>query len=163
MQPGQLPYWVQILQALGPTFVTLVVGAIAALLTYWQFKTARDKLRLDLFEKRFKVYSAYFRTHAAVLGHWPNRNDVVAEFAALKGEARFLFDAPASDFIDAAVLEFAGLTSHQDMQREMRRDGQHDEQLGRTIISLLERIEARERIANETFEKYLSFSKIRGR
>jgi hypothetical protein len=37
---------------------TLVVGLAIAVIAFLQFKVAHDKLRLELFDRRFKVYAA---------------------------------------------------------------------------------------------------------
>jgi hypothetical protein len=47
---SELPYCVQLIQALGPT--------LSLSLRPRQWRTAHDKLSLDLFEKRFAVYEA---------------------------------------------------------------------------------------------------------
>jgi hypothetical protein len=159
----QLPYGIQIVQALGPMVVALVVAAIAGLIAYRQWKTAHDKLRLDLFDKRFNIYRAYFRASAAALGRWPDRHDVLAQFTSLKGQSKFLFGTEAAKFIEEAMLEIAGLISHQDTREEMRKAEQYDENLGNLILSLIEKIGEREKNAYATFEKYLSFATIHER
>jgi len=39
----------------GPALVAIVIGLIASYIAWRQSKTASEKLRLDLFEKRYKV------------------------------------------------------------------------------------------------------------
>jgi len=163
MQQDQLPHWVQIVQALGPTFVTIVAALIAGFIAYRQWKTAHDKLRLDLFDKRFAIYRAYFHASAAALGRWPNREEVLSEFTSLKGQSNFLFGADASRFIDEAMKEISGLIAHQNTQQEMRRTGQRDANLGNQILGLIDRVGGRESIAYGTFHKYLSFAEIQER
>jgi hypothetical protein len=125
--------------------------------------TAHDKLRLDLFDKRFAIYRAYFRASAAALGGWPNREEVLSEFTSLKGQSKFLFGDSASKFIDDAMKEISGLIAHQITQQEMRRTGQHDANVGNLILALIDKVGERENIAYETFQKYLSFANIHER
>jgi hypothetical protein len=58
-----LPWQLQYAQALGPTVVALIVGALATWIAYQQWATARNKLRYDLFDRRLEVYLA---VHALV-------------------------------------------------------------------------------------------------
>jgi hypothetical protein len=55
---SELPYCVQLVQALGPTVVAVIAAFIAGYIAWRQWRTAHDKLSLDLFEKRFAVYEA---------------------------------------------------------------------------------------------------------
>lgn len=60
-----------IISKLTPAFVTLVIGVVAANIAWRQHVTARDKLRLDLFEKRFQVYESVLAVKSALLeGQW---------------------------------------------------------------------------------------------
>ena len=53
-----LPLWAQYIQACGPTVGALTIALIASFIQYRQWRTANDKLRLDLLEKRLSVYAA---------------------------------------------------------------------------------------------------------
>ena len=55
MQQSQLPYCVQIIQALGPTVVSIVVGLIASYIACQQWQTTKKKLKLDMFQKRYEA------------------------------------------------------------------------------------------------------------
>ncbi|MCP9758484.1 hypothetical protein EGI20_04030 [Aquitalea sp. S1-19] len=43
--------------AIGPPFVTSVIATFVAFVAYQQWKTNQNKLRLDLYNRRFEVYS----------------------------------------------------------------------------------------------------------
>ncbi|WP_105437685.1 hypothetical protein [Neorhizobium sp. T25_13] len=49
---NDVPTWIQIVQALATPAVAIAAGAIA----YRQWRTAHEKVVLDLFEKRFEVF-----------------------------------------------------------------------------------------------------------
>lgn len=53
-----LPMWLEYVRALGTPCAALLAALITGYFAYKQWKTARNKLKLDLFEKRFKVYDA---------------------------------------------------------------------------------------------------------
>jgi hypothetical protein len=90
---------VQIIQALGPTIVAIVVGLIAAYIAYRQWKTSHDKLRFDLFDRRLSVYEATRRLISKVgLGGTLEKHDLWAFEDATKG-AEFLFQGAAREFL----------------------------------------------------------------
>ena len=87
-----LPIWVQYLQALGPAFVALVVGIIAVSIAYWQSKTTWNKLRLDLYDKRFGIYEATREFHrSCVFGGATINNQAYANMQNAMDQSRFLF------------------------------------------------------------------------
>ena len=98
--PAQLPYWVQILQALGPMAVALVVGLAAAALAYGQWKTARDKLRLDLFERRMEVYLLIDEFRVRALKNGAVNHDDIGILHRAEERAKFLFGSDVSEFIE---------------------------------------------------------------
>jgi hypothetical protein len=52
----EIPFWLDIIFKLAPAFVALVVGSFGTYIAFNQYRTNRDKLRLDLFEKRLEAY-----------------------------------------------------------------------------------------------------------
>jgi hypothetical protein len=58
MQPNEFPYFVQLVQAPGPTFVAIAVGAFAAIIGWRQWRTGNYRLRLDMFDRRYSMYEA---------------------------------------------------------------------------------------------------------
>jgi len=93
---SQLPCWVQYVRALGPTAVAFAVGAIAALIAYWQSKTAHYRLRLDMFEKRFAVYQAV--TNVVHMRGNINQEGFAEFYKIIRG-AEFLFDGETRDLL----------------------------------------------------------------
>ena len=51
-----LPYWVHVIQAVGPSFVAVIAAVIAGLIAFRQWQTARTRIKLDLFNERFEVF-----------------------------------------------------------------------------------------------------------
>ena len=50
-----LPYWVHVIQAVGPSFVAVIAAVIAGLIAFRQWQTARTRIKLDLFNERFEL------------------------------------------------------------------------------------------------------------
>lgn len=109
-----------IIVKLSPAFVTLILGSIGTYIAFSQYRTSRDKLRLDLFEKRLEAYEKlqeYFNYVA--------RYAYVDEKAfAILREARykslFLFGNEITEYIDEVLDKGIGL-----MHLNLKIDG-HD-------------------------------------
>jgi hypothetical protein len=87
----QLPYWVQIIQALGPSLAAIVVGSIAGYVAYRQWRTASDRLRFGLFEKRYAMYEKLQDVVATALARGTVGYDDVGTFYRGTRGVEFLF------------------------------------------------------------------------
>jgi hypothetical protein len=95
------------IQVYGPVIVAVIAALIAGTIAYRQWKTAADKLRLDLFEKRWKV----FKGVQQLLGKAALRADVTSEdlreFLVATEGARWLFDPALAEFLEDSVYKKA--------------------------------------------------------
>jgi hypothetical protein len=57
-QVQSLPIWIEYVKALGTPLAALVAAFIGGFIAYRQMQTAKNKLKLDLFDKRVAVYKA---------------------------------------------------------------------------------------------------------
>jgi hypothetical protein len=55
------PHWVEIVSRPSTPIVATVAATIAGLIGYRQWRTAQNKLKLDLFERRLAVHTAAMR------------------------------------------------------------------------------------------------------
>ena len=78
-----------IISALGPVIIGLAVAYIA----FQQWKTARDRLKLDLYEKRLKVFTAAHEMYMEVMNRYVGLDDgtKLDEFALRYRASQFLF------------------------------------------------------------------------
>jgi len=90
------PPWLQVLQGL----LTPVIAMFAVYIAYQQHKTARERLRLDLYNKRFSVYEA-LRDLLALIAR-EARVDLkhIFEFTGKTRDADFLFGAEVTGYIE---------------------------------------------------------------
>jgi hypothetical protein len=91
----QLPYWVQMVAALGPLFAaltTLMVGVIVASIAYRQWQTAKEKLILDLFDRRMNVYQKLRQSISLVNASGKVSDEAERLFLEAENEAVFLFE-----------------------------------------------------------------------
>ena len=88
----------ELVKGLPAAFVALVIGGIAAWLAYQQWKVARAKFTLDLFDKRYKIFEATWGelSKFATTGIERPSN---AEFTNLMPQAQFLFGSEIRDYM----------------------------------------------------------------
>jgi hypothetical protein len=86
MTPPAVPDWFTVSQPIA----LLAIAILGAAIAYRQWRTARDKLRLDLFDRRMAVYSAAKTFLNVALIRRPETRDLLA-FSRAKDEAMFLF------------------------------------------------------------------------
>lgn len=87
------PQWVKMLAALGPALaasVTLLVGIMVAVIAYRQWRTAHEKLLIDLFDRRFSVYAS-IKEIIAEFQRDPLKAKVLIETSEAFAKSRFLF------------------------------------------------------------------------
>lgn len=76
---------------------TVIIGLVAAAIAWQQYKVSRDKIKLDLYQKRFQVYQnvvRYFNLITNTPGGMSTGEleKVAYEFFVSTREAQFLFD-----------------------------------------------------------------------
>lgn len=86
-----MPLWVDIAVKLTPAFVALVVGLVASLISFLQYKISRDKLRLDLFAKRLEAYEKLQEFFTSVMRHGTVKDEALPVLAEARYKSRFLF------------------------------------------------------------------------
>jgi hypothetical protein len=94
LQANQLPQWAMYAWALGPTLVAIIAAGIAGYIALRQWWTARDRVKLDMFEKRFAVYEA---TKSLINKRPITPNDMGEFYNGIRG-AEFLFDGIHATF-----------------------------------------------------------------
>lgn len=81
-----------------PAFATLIVGLIAALIAYQQWRLSHNKLKLDLFEKRYKVYGHFRKFIQAAVSDPAFSPETFLEFKAETADVIFLFGSEVVAF-----------------------------------------------------------------
>ncbi len=97
--PSSLPLYVQYLQALGPITITIVFGIFASLIAFNQWKTAKNKLNFDLFDKRFLVWQKCRQFSVAIVQKRDFNYEILPDFYDAMGQAQFLFDEDVNGFL----------------------------------------------------------------
>jgi hypothetical protein len=91
-----LPYWMLVLQALAVP----AIGLLAAVIGYFQWKTAQQKVLLDLFDRRMATYTALREIVAMVMASSSAATpDKSFKFLEALDRAEFLFGEKVIDHL----------------------------------------------------------------
>ncbi len=137
------PAWVSVVAALGPPIIALLVGVLGGLIAYRQWRTARNRLKLDLFDRRLTVYEQTRDLLARRMAAGFLDLDEIIEFRVKARVAQWLFD-PAM----AAYLEEIGEKTRQITAVEMELKQALDEARRKQLIS-------QQRVQKEWLDKQL--------
>lgn len=93
------PYWTTYLSA----FSVPAIAVLGAAIAYRQWRTAQNKLKLDLFEKRFAVYDAARRLLASVLTSGKVRDEEMFKCFVATREAKWLLSDQVAHYLDKVL------------------------------------------------------------
>lgn len=145
----------EILKAITP----LAIAAFVAWIAFQQWQTAHRKLRLDLYDRRFRVIDKASRIILNVVIDFDNFKQL-AELMEIRDAAYFLFDPPIFYILDDVVmtcLELVRLTDKNIASAdEAERAEMHEERL-----KFINRITGKGKEIRELAKPYLDFSRIR--
>src|SRR5262249_43821581 len=89
--------------------LTPVIAGLAIWIAYQQHRTARDKLKLDLFDRRFKVYRGVMDFLGEVNKDAKPTREAFSAFYRETDPTRFLFEGEVRDFIEVIRVKAADL------------------------------------------------------
>lgn len=87
-----LPIWVEYVKALGTPTVALLASIVAAFIAYRQWRTARNKLKLDFFDRRMEIYNCAVQLINLTYYPLPIDEDGIIELANKLDGAHWLLD-----------------------------------------------------------------------
>jgi hypothetical protein len=93
------PHWTQVLSAL----LTPVIAALAVFIAYDSKNAARDKLKLDLFERRLEIYTATRDVLALVLIRGSVTHEEIQAFLYGVCSARWLLNDQIADYMQTTL------------------------------------------------------------
>lgn len=97
------PHWTAYLAALS----TPTIAVLGALIAYRQWRLAQNKLKLDLFDRRFSVYEASRNLLASVMTSGKAKEDEVIKFMVATREAKWLLNQQVADYLDKQLYHKA--------------------------------------------------------
>ena len=76
-----------------------VIAILAAYIAWRQYRTGCDRLRLDLYERRFRVYRGLMDLLASVLRDGSVSHEALGKYYYETDERRFLFHCDVTDYM----------------------------------------------------------------
>jgi hypothetical protein len=138
--------------------LSVAVGFVAWL----QWRVARNKLRLDLFDRRWKIYAATSNFVDAINNDPTNVGSYLNDFNAGTSNAEFLFDSDVIEYIKqirrrAVHMETAHTLSENQRDEDERTRNIKEFEADRNW--LIEQIQSG--AMTNTFARYLGFANIK--
>lgn len=122
---NELPYWLFITLETAKALLTPVVAIFGLWIAINQLRVSKSKLRLDLYERRYKIYEAIRSVLGKILREGPDnalKNYVlVHEFDVGTADSSFLFDQAVTDHLAKMrkkLIELAYLSQENRRQSE---------------------------------------------
>lgn len=97
------PHWTTYLSAL----LVPTVAVLGSIIAYRQWRTAQNKLKLDLFEKRFAVYDSARHLVSSITTHGIVINEEIYKFIAYTREAKWLLNTDIAMYLDEELYRKA--------------------------------------------------------
>jgi hypothetical protein len=96
----EIPFWLDIIVKLAPAFVAFVVGSFGTYIAFNQYRMNRDKLRLDLFEKRLEAYEKLQEYFNCLLRDGRVDDKMISILAEARYKSLFLFGNEITEHIN---------------------------------------------------------------
>src|SRR5690349_2365211 len=162
---NELPTWVQYLQAM---FIP-VLALIVALIAYQQWRTAHNKLRLALFDRRFAVYVETLDFIGTVMQDGYPASEHYRPFARARDRAQYLF-GPEVEVLLERIHKTAVILRATHSQIEQGKGEKKDEAIEaaideaiKTNHAALARFSEFDAELMSVMQPYLGFDTIRGK
>jgi hypothetical protein len=97
------PHWTTYLAAL----LTPTVAILGSLIAYRQWRLAQNKLKLDLFDRRFAVYDAARTLLASIMTSGRAKDEEVYKFMAATREAKWLLNSAIDEYFEKQLYHKA--------------------------------------------------------
>lgn len=97
------PHWTQVFSAL----LVPTVAGLGIYIAYRQWRTANNRLKLDLFEKRFAVYDAARKFLTSIVASGKVTDEELSKFALGTLEARWILNDDIARYFNEEILKKA--------------------------------------------------------
>lgn len=97
------PHWTTYLSAL----LTPTIAVLGSLIAYRQWRTAQNRLKHDLFERRFSVYDTARTLLASIMTSGKAKDEELFKFLSGTREAKWLLDANVAEYLDKELYRKA--------------------------------------------------------
>ncbi len=148
-----------------PAFITLIIGSIAAYIALQQHKVNHDRLRLDLFDKRVKVYDRLIEALRIIVDHGDRdqrRNEIRNLLLDSLNESKFLFGEDINDYCRDIWKKYSELKKldRKIFGKNSPEPGIEREMLCDDLEKVEEWLDDQISEASNTFSRYLKFEPL---
>ena len=97
------PHWTNYLTAL----LTPTVAVLGSVIAYRQWRTAQNKLKFELFDRRFSVYDASRNFLASIMTSGKAKEEEVFKFLLATREAKWLLNNEVANYLEKELYHKA--------------------------------------------------------
>lgn len=97
------PHWTAYLSAL----LTPIVAVLGSFVAFRQWRLAQNKLKLDLFDRRFSVYKAASMLLTSIMTSGKAQDEDVFRYKVATLEAKWLLSSEVAEYLDKQLYEKA--------------------------------------------------------
>jgi hypothetical protein len=143
---------------------TAALGVFAGLIAYRQARTASDKLKFDLFDRRFEIYRLLMAFLEDIQENVLSDDNYTFQVRKII-HGRFLFGPDVNEWLDRLFKDTRRMNNARRTMENVRPDGgndlAHQEHIeaSKAYAELTMRIDAEIERAQELFKPYLDFGK----
>lgn len=140
-----------------------VIAGIAVYIAFQQHKTNRDKLRLDLYNKRYELFHSLMTLLARILQQGNVKDEQVTEFSRATKEAVFLFDEGLSTYLETIRKKALDLWAAEEGMKPLPVGKERSAKVAE-VRELYDWFTKQFEVAIDKFNKYLKFKqKLEGK
>lgn len=153
--------WIDVLEVILNIFkglLTPIIAIVVAYIAYQQHKTNRDKLRLDLYDRRLKVFEGLMVLLSAIFKKGMCNDQERDQFQRATVEGSFLFDKDIASYLDTIhkkTLELGTIRAALKLNSLPRGDKRN--QMVEKESQLFDWFMGQFEVSKEKFARYLSF------
>ena len=140
------------------SFIAILIAGIVAWTGYQQHRLAKEKLKLDLFEKRFSVYKGVQIFLSQIMQEGKLNLDSLWELQKATQEAEFLFETEIPKYIDSIRSKALEMRTIQSKYENMLAGDERSRLVDKEDTIFTELINERTALS-QVFMPYLKFSK----
>lgn len=148
------PHWTAYFSALGPLIVAVIAGGFGAYVVWRQWRTAQNRLKFDLFEKRHAIYKSGLDLINAYVSGGGIDKVMLSEYFFDMQDARWLFTNDLAVYLDSEI--FKPIVRHERIWDALKRAS--DDKVPKLEFeqdALEDKIEAAVRLYDSKFEPFL--------
>ena len=147
------PHWSQVINACG----TLIIGIFVAYVAWRQHQNAKEKLRLDLFERRYTIfeYFEYFKNVLFIEGKVTPES--LSSLERARYGSRFLFKGEIYNLMSEICITASNYKRYRLRYESISKDSPNEEETFKKYHHEEDKLYELSKNVEKYFEEYLAF------